>query len=96
MWLKLPGPHFHPMTEEGGGLFVLPRCQGSEYMPGIYIPGPEEKPQMLLGFSHPEHAAESLNNLFLVWARHPNVKYLTPKGNTWVLPDLKEKPKGGE
>lgn len=97
VWLKLPGPHFHPLTENEGGLFVLPRCEGRSYEPGIYRPGlgPDDEPQMLIRFANSQHAAESLNNLFLVWARHPDIKYLTPSGNTWIPPDL-NKPKAKE
>lgn len=95
MWLKLPGPHMHPMSEEGGGLFVLPSCQGSEYMPGIYRARfSDGSPECLIRFAHREHAAESLSNMFLVWARNPGARYLIPKGNTWILdPAIKERPK---
>lgn len=113
MWLKLPspaGPHFWPLSESGGNLFV---GGGFDSPPGIYsgnLPSMPEyqpcehcggmnglaqiRPTLLLRFGSTEHAAESLNNLFLVWSKSRNALYLIPSGNTWILdPALKEKPK---
>lgn len=94
MWLKLPGPHFHPVSEGTGQLFVMPQVRGSEWTPGIYYVNREGEAERLLSFACSEHAAESLNNLFIVWARNKAALYLVPSGNTWILdPALKEKPK---
>lgn len=95
MWLKLPGPHFHPLTEQPGGqVYVLPQCRGSEWMPGIYYTDATGEPRKLLSFTCPEHAAESLSNLFIMWAHCKNALYLVPNGVYWILdPALKEKPK---
>lgn len=83
MWLKLPGDHFID-TEDCGQLY--PGRDEAGYGAILFASG-----VTLLRFHSVEAAAESLVNLFMVWARNRTALFLIPEGNTWVLPDLNVK-----
>lgn len=103
------GPHMWPLSESGGNLFVGGGFDSPPGIYSGNLPGMPEyqpcdqcgqmtersyfKPTLLLRFGSTEHAAESLSNLFIMWAHCKNALYLVPQGVYWVLdPALKEKP----
>lgn len=87
MWLKLPGDHFLD-TEDCGQMY--PGRDESGYAAILFGSG-----ATLLRFGTIEEAAQSLRNLFLIWARNRTALYLIPTGLTWETPDLNEKKGAG-
>lgn len=91
--LFVTGGSDRPIGIYAGALPNLPRYEPCARCGELNYSPATDDPVLLMRFHRTEHAVESLSNLFKVWARNRNALYLTPQGNMWVLPDLKEKPK---